>query len=265
MSHDLTLAPGASIDSNGQTLTVTGNLDAGNTITGTGTVVLTPGNATLSGSVPNLIINGGSHTLSGPVTVNGNLNIAGPASLALDSFALSVTGRLSGSNVPTITGPGPMTVGDVTVTALNLVNVAFTIDIAPGALMTSFINVNFIGYAPDVTRLTIRGPGRATPYTFSGLDFDSAPAAGFAAYVDATDTVPIDPNILTIRLTGATPADGSAAHHRHRRRRRRVDRRCAERGHRRDAHGQSGSGHGRTEQFSSRSRSPTPDRSPRRT
>ncbi|HEX2443734.1 MAG TPA: putative Ig domain-containing protein, partial [Vicinamibacterales bacterium] len=118
--HDLTLAPGASLNSNGQTLTVTGDLDAGHTITGTGTVVLTEGNATLSGSVPNLIIQGGTHSLTGPVTVNGNLNLAGPTTLALGGFALSVSGRLSGSNVPTITGPGPMTVGDVSVTGLTL-------------------------------------------------------------------------------------------------------------------------------------------------
>ena len=72
--RDLFLEPGATLDTNGFTLTVTNNADAGHTIIGPGTTVLTGNGGTASGVFSNLEIRG-RITLSAPLTTTGTLTL----------------------------------------------------------------------------------------------------------------------------------------------------------------------------------------------
>ena len=94
----LQLAAGASLDTNGHLLTVSGSLDAGHTITGTGTVVMTGGEVNLKGTVSNLIIAGPGVFLNGPLTVTGDLTVTG--SLSLQGYPIVVAGRLLSGSTP---------------------------------------------------------------------------------------------------------------------------------------------------------------------
>ena len=88
---DLFVADGADLQTAGFTLTASGDVRAGNSITGTGTLVLTGAGVTLSGSLPNVTVLdsaivagrtlvGGNLTVFGRLTLNGNV-------LAADSVA----------------------------------------------------------------------------------------------------------------------------------------------------------------------------------
>ena len=80
--RDLFLEPGATLDTNGFTLTVTNNADAGHTIIGDGRTVLTGNGGTASGVFANLEIQG-RITLTAPVTTTGTLTLgAGRAARA---------------------------------------------------------------------------------------------------------------------------------------------------------------------------------------
>ena len=68
--RDLFLEPGATLDTNGFTLTVTNNADAGHTIIGEGRTVLTGDGGTASGVFANLEIHG-RITLTAPLTTTG--------------------------------------------------------------------------------------------------------------------------------------------------------------------------------------------------
>lgn len=88
----LLLESGASLNLNGFTLVVRGDLDAGNTITGSGLVRLTGVGAALQGTLPSLEIDG-QISLDGNTVVFGNLNVANPGSeLRLNGHPLAVTG-----------------------------------------------------------------------------------------------------------------------------------------------------------------------------
>ena len=101
--RSLVLLDGATIDSNGHTITVNGSVQAGHTIEGTGTVVMT-GTGTLSGEVPNLeIAAGASVTLIGSVHVTGDLTLR--SGLALAGYDLQVDGLLVvPSGLPVVPG-----------------------------------------------------------------------------------------------------------------------------------------------------------------
>ena len=68
--RDLFLEPGATLDTNGFTLTVTNNAEAGHTIIGEGRTVLTGDGGTASGVFANLEIRG-RITLTAPLTTTG--------------------------------------------------------------------------------------------------------------------------------------------------------------------------------------------------
>ena len=72
--RDLFLEPGATLDTNGFTLTVTNNADAGHTIIGEGRTVLTGNGGTASGVFANLEIRG-RITLTAPLTTTGTLTL----------------------------------------------------------------------------------------------------------------------------------------------------------------------------------------------
>ena len=71
--RDLVVEPGARVDTNGFTLTITHNADAGRTIVGNGTTILT-GDGVATGVFSNLEIRG-RITLNGSVTVTGRLTL----------------------------------------------------------------------------------------------------------------------------------------------------------------------------------------------
>ena len=73
--RDLFLEPGATLDTNGFTLTVTNNADAGHTIIGAGQTVLTGNGGIASGVFANLVIRG-RITLTAPLTTTGTLTLA---------------------------------------------------------------------------------------------------------------------------------------------------------------------------------------------
>ena len=97
----LVVAAGATLTNSGSTLTLTGNLDAGTTIAGTGTVTLS-GTGSLTGTIASGITTNvaGTYTLGGATSM-GSLNVSG--SLDLSSQALSVTGPFQTSGAGTIT------------------------------------------------------------------------------------------------------------------------------------------------------------------
>ena len=72
----LGLAPGATLDTNGHQITASGAVVAGSTIVGTGTLRMTGGGVSLSGTVPNLAV-AGDVSLDGDLRVHGDLTVDG--------------------------------------------------------------------------------------------------------------------------------------------------------------------------------------------
>ena len=146
--RDLVVEPGARVDTNGFTLTITHNADAGRTIIGTGTTVLTGDGGVGLGVFSNLEVRG-RITLNGAVTVTGRLTLAAGARLNLNGQSLIVGGQLT-SNVttgapPVISGPtSSFIVSGVLVNGLVLENAPLTIDgSSGGAALSQFDNVRF--------------------------------------------------------------------------------------------------------------------------
>ncbi len=206
--HNLTLLNGATIDTNGFTLTVTGNLQAGTTITGSGTVRMTGVDATASGTVSNLhVAAGASVTLSAPLHVTGNLTLGG--GMLLGGFPLTVDGLLIVPEglefTPGILGDGALvTVGGLDVAALVLDNAPVMMT---NGTFVRFDNVQFQSFPPQTTRLTISGPGSAAPITLQTPRFLETPTTGF--YIKATDTAD-DAYGLTIHVTNPQAVNGPA-------------------------------------------------------
>ena len=110
---NLQLAPGATLNTNGHTLTASGSVSAGDTITGAGTLVMASGETTLSGTVSNLVLSNGV-ALNGPLTVTGGLTIHG--ALLLNGYAATVAGQLiaNGESAEVDGGPGVVSADDIT-------------------------------------------------------------------------------------------------------------------------------------------------------
>ena len=203
--QSLVLLNGATLDTAGFTITITGDVQAGNTITGAGTLMLT-GSGTLSGTVSNLhIAAGASITLTGPVHATGNFIHEG--ALLLAGFPLTVDGLLivpSGLPItPGIVGDGAaVTVGGLDVASLVLDDAPLVMN---GGTFVRFDNVAFQNFLPNVTPFTIAHPGDPLPWMFGNVSFNEEPTTGF--YIDATDTS-ADANLLTIQLVNAQAANG---------------------------------------------------------
>jgi uncharacterized repeat protein (TIGR01451 family) len=198
---------GATLDTNGFTLTLLGNGDAGNTIIGNGTVVMQGAGVTAKGTFPNLTI-GGTVTVIGPLTATGRLTLQAGAAFHLNGQAVIVGGSLralaGGGTAPILSGTGAsLTVAGADVNGLTLDRVLLTI--ANGTFV-QFDNVRFVNYHPADVHLTINHPGRPTPLTMSGLAFFIVPTSG--RYVQAIDTAD-DANTLVVNVSASLPADGS--------------------------------------------------------
>lgn len=90
--NDLSLAPGATLNTNGYNVFVGGNLDAGTTITGPGLVKMTGTGVFAVGRVSNLeIVSGADVMLLGGMQVDGDATVYG--TLKLMGFMLNVTGN----------------------------------------------------------------------------------------------------------------------------------------------------------------------------
>lgn len=103
----VTIAPTATLNLAGFTLTITGSLDAGTTITGAGSVNLT-GTGTMKGKVVSDVVVTGTYSLAGLDSIVGNLTVSSAGQITLAGNTLAVTGNLS------VTGVG----------AINMTNVA---------------------------------------------------------------------------------------------------------------------------------------------
>src|SRR6185503_6811725 len=203
------LEPGAQLDTNGFTLTVTNNADAGHTIIGPGQTVLTGNGSTAAGVFSNLTI-AGCVTLSAPLTTTGTLTLAPGARLELNGQPLIVGGQLI-TNVPA--GALPVILGTATssfvasgVNVNGLVVTGAPLTINAGAL-TRFDNVAFSGFAPDAVQLTINNPGLVTHFPMTGVSFSGTPTTGL--FVQASDTLAAG-STLILDILGAVPGNGAA-------------------------------------------------------
>ena len=206
--RDLFVEPGATVNTNGFNLTVTGNADAGRTIIGTGTTILTGDGASATGVFSNLEIRG-RIILSGPVTTTGRLTLGAGARLSLNGQSLIVGGQLMSNvttgAVPVIAGPAStFIVSGLAVNGLVIQAAPLTVN---GGTLTQFDNVSFAGFAPEAIQLTINHPGLPASFTLLGISFSTNPTTG--RLILANDTV-ADANTLVLDIFGAVPADGSA-------------------------------------------------------
>ncbi len=165
--RDLFLEPGATLDTNGFTLTVTNNADAGRTIIGTGQTVLTGNGSVAAGVFSNLTI-AGRITLAAPLTTTGTLTLAPGARLELNGQPLIVGGQLitnaTGGTLPIIVGGAAgnsFIVTGVNVNGLVLNAAPLTIN----GTLTRFDNVSFSGFAAggDPADGQQLGPAHALP------------------------------------------------------------------------------------------------------
>ncbi|MBI4500932.1 MAG: hypothetical protein HY700_07200, partial [Gemmatimonadetes bacterium] len=116
--NDLVVESGASLTTTGFTLTASGDVEAGSTIGGSGTLRMDGTGKTLKGSVPTLQIEGqvslaGATNVAGKVRVvgpgpNGILDIAGQTMVVSDSFVTDTSGVLVMTNAA-----GQLTAKDV--------------------------------------------------------------------------------------------------------------------------------------------------------
>lgn len=106
--NDLTIRAGAALNTNGDTLVVSGDLDARGPISGTGLVIMAGASKYFSGTVPNLLVSG-IVSLSGNATANGNVTVEGPASLSTDDtlqISGDLDGAIAGTGLVVMTGTG---------------------------------------------------------------------------------------------------------------------------------------------------------------
>jgi uncharacterized repeat protein (TIGR01451 family) len=207
--RDLFLEPGAKLDTNGFTLTVTNNIDAGRTIIGAGRTILTGTGSTAAGVFNNLEIRG-RISLTAALTTTGSLTLGPGARVDLNGQSLIAGGQLmtdvAGGALPTISGAADslLIVAGVNVNGLALVGAPLTIE---GGTLTRFDNVSFNNFAPEAIQLTVNHPGVATHVAMNGLTFSTQPTSG--QYIRANDTSGAAP-LLILDVFGAVPSDGTA-------------------------------------------------------
>ena len=97
----------------------------------------------------------------------------------------------------------------LTVGGLNVVAATFegTPLVSTGGAITAFDDVTFQSMDLAGTQLTVNHPGAATPFTFDGLRFLTAPEGG--SYLSATDTDQADGATLTVQEM-RTPASSDS-------------------------------------------------------
>jgi len=166
---NITVENGATLDTAGFTLTVFGDVNAGNTITGNGTLLLT-GNGTLTGTVPNVTVMGNTVVPALAIAnINGNLTIQSTGSFEVIGNA-TVTGNMSTLNsgaLKMVNAGGVLTVNGI-VTIASTVNstghfTAGTLNIK-GNFSNTGTNQNFL---LSGTHLTVFNGGSAQAISFS--------------------------------------------------------------------------------------------------
>ncbi len=209
---DLFVESGAAIETNGFSLTISGNVDAGRTIKGNGKAILAGNGHNASGVFSNVEVRG-RVVLNGPVTVTGNLTLGPGARLNLNGQSLIVGGQLISSvpngAPPVVRGPtSTFIVGGVSVNGMVFENAPLTIASGTGgAAISQFDNVSFGTFAPEAIQLTVNHAGAATSFAMNGVSFSTVPTTG--QLVLANDTV-ADANVLVLDIFGGVPSDGSA-------------------------------------------------------
>jgi hypothetical protein len=141
----------------------------------------------------------GARTVTGSLDNRGSVTLGFPLGIAGQLLSpAGTTGSVSGSG--SILSVAGLDVDDMTFDNVPLVST--------GGTIAQFDNVTFQNMATDAIQLTVNHPGAATPFTFNGVRFLTAPATG--RYIRANDTNTGDGTPLTINMAGSTPADGSA-------------------------------------------------------
>ena len=210
----LVVATGATLTLGANTLTVTGSLDAGNTIVGTGGSVLLTGSGTVRGAINAPVVVTGTYTLTNGSSWGSDLTVNGSGALTLGGKALSVGGNFvtggSGTVVMTaaadtlnVTGNATFSGGDETgkLTAGELV--------VSGNLVQSTTATSLVAGPAFVTRLT----GATQSITFAnpttsmlgGLAIAGSAQAALASNMTIVGNVWVQTG-GTPRLT-STPAD----------------------------------------------------------
>jgi YVTN family beta-propeller protein len=115
---DLYLAPGAALTINASMeLTSTGSVFAGNTIHGSGSLVMTHGLKFLSGTVPNLFVSGNVSS-TGNVTVLGTMQVFGTGNYTVGGKILDVQGNFFTTHTASLTMNNPSDLMKVSGTAI---------------------------------------------------------------------------------------------------------------------------------------------------
>jgi fibronectin-binding autotransporter adhesin len=199
-TRNLVVQTGASIDLNGFTLTSSGDVDAGTTISGAGTFAVDGVAKTLRGTVPNLRVTG-TTTLSGTTAVTGSLTIDGVnAVLGMGGQAATVAGDLvvqnsgvlvmtSSTDQLTVNGDATFAGGDETGLLIDgVLQVAGDFTQVSATVPTSFV-------AGGTHRTELIGPGLQV------LTFADSTVSGFRDLaIQGTDTTRVHNSM--IRVTG---------------------------------------------------------------
>ncbi|MEM7415542.1 MAG: Ig-like domain-containing protein [Gemmatimonadota bacterium] len=110
---DLTVETGVTLGLEGGSITVTGDLDAGQTISGGGTVRLEGTGTVVSGTIGADVFVGGTVTANGTTTFGADLTIEGTGVFEVGAQQVNVGSELltTGSGALSMTGPGTLQVG----------------------------------------------------------------------------------------------------------------------------------------------------------
>ena len=154
----LTVATGATLTNN-STISLSGSLDAGTTITGSGSVILAGSTGSLKGTINQAVnVTGASYTLNGATNITGPLTISGTGKLAIGGQTLTLTGNLATS------GGG----------RLSMTSASDNVQVSGDATFAGGIENGFLGAGA----LSVSGNFTATGATFSATGSHTLTMAG---------------------------------------------------------------------------------------
>ena len=205
---NLYVEDGAQLGTNGFEIVAGGNVRAGNTITGTGLVTLTGSGKTISGTLPNVLINGtvqaeGLTSVSGNLTVTGTFTLAGQLVTVGGDFNTTGSGFLIMTDVAdTLDVVGAVTFAGATTAgwlAEGLIRVGGNFDQNSGISPLSFAATgsNTVVFTGTVAQsVAIEAPGNAMS-RFANVEFVNPAGVNFTTDVTVTGTATITSGVIT--------------------------------------------------------------------
>ncbi len=109
-ANALTVENGATLNTTGFTITVNGTVDAGTSITGTGTVEVAGTGVTMAGVFPNVTVSGTATALAG-TQITGDLTVTGGATSLTLAGVVTVTGAVTATFSEVVLNGNQLTVG----------------------------------------------------------------------------------------------------------------------------------------------------------